>query len=60
MCISWAAREPWVAAVTRAAEWVGAGQVLGPLDSVAPVIADGVMTVRREWDTVRAEDHPRP
>lgn len=54
VCVSWALGH-FVADVTRAANWAAEGQQLGPLDSIAPVVADGVMVIRREHRAIVEE-----
>ena len=56
VCVSWAARSPYVAAVMRSVQWVNAGQAVGLLDAQAPALADGVMAVKQEWQAIHAEE----
>lgn len=58
-CIDWLCRGSWAGQVFRSVQWVNAGQQLGPLDSLPLSLVDAVLTVRAEWDTIRAEESKR-
>lgn len=55
LCIEWAARSEWVVAVMRAVSWANAGQPVGVLGDLPASVADGLLTVRAEWQTIEAE-----
>lgn len=55
ICVSWASRSQWCAAVMRAVSWTNAGQSLGMIDAMPPALADGVLAVRHEWSAIEAE-----
>mgnify|MGYP003662447198 CR=1 FL=1 len=59
VCIGWASRARWVADVMRALEWSNAGQAVGQMDALTPVMVGGVLAARGEWSAIQVEDIER-
>ena len=55
ICVSWAARSAFVAAVMRAMRWSNAGHAVGALDAQTPALADAIMAMRGEWSAIETE-----
>lgn len=55
-CLDWMARSAAVQYILRARRWCEAGQPIGNMPDLPPVVVDGVLTVGAEWDTITAEE----
>jgi hypothetical protein len=53
------ARSAAIRHILRARDWSDAGQPIGYMGDLPPVVVDGVLTVGKEWDTITAEESRR-